>query len=58
MNKESFSGVIYNGVMWFNTHDSSEKWLKSIYENDKGIELKKCDSNCITNKLVVDGKKV
>lgn len=31
-NKESHPVVLYKGVTWKNTHDNSEKWLKSIYD--------------------------
>ena len=26
------SSTIYKGITWKNTHDNSEKWLKSIYD--------------------------
>ena len=30
--KTKESSTIYKGITWKNTHDNSEKWLKSIYD--------------------------
>lgn len=58
VNKESFSGVHYKGITWYNTCDNGEKWLKSIYEHDKGIQENGKTSNIVITKLIVDGKRV
>ena len=58
VNKESFSGVYYKGITWYNTCDNREEWLKSIYEHDKGIQEKVQGGAPIVTKLVVDGKRV
>lgn len=58
VNKESFSGVHYKGITWYNTCDNGEKWLKSIYEHDKGIQSNEKTSNIVITKLIVDGKRV
>lgn len=57
-NKESHSGIQYKGVIWFNTYDNPEKWLKSIYDNEKEVILVKTEYNSIVTKLIVDGKRV
>lgn len=41
---ESNSQVIYKGINLINHCDNSDKWLKSIYEEDNAI--KKCN-NCL-----------
>lgn len=39
--KTNAGSVIYKGVTWMNTHDNSEKWLKSIYDiEDEGKDNK------------------
>lgn len=58
VNKESFSGVHYKGITWYNTCDNGEKWLKSIYEHDKGLQKNEKTSNIVITKLIVDGKRV
>ena len=57
MNKESFSGIIYQGVWWSNSHKNESQWLKSIYENPivfKDIQKEHRDVN--KKLLIKDGK--
>ena len=57
-NKESHSGVIYKGIIWFNTYDNCDKWLKSIYKYNTSLAKKEQTNNPIITKLIIDGKKV
>ena len=58
-NKESHSGVIYKGIIWFNTYDNCEKWLKSIYDyNNEVSENNVKKITPIITKLIIDGRKV
>lgn len=57
-NKESHSGVLYKGIIWFNTYDNCDKWLKDIYGYDRGLEKKEQTINPIITKLIIDGKTV
>lgn len=57
INKESHSGIQYKGIIWFNSYDNPDKWLKSIYEH-KDSNNKKSIIKPIITKLVINGESV
>lgn len=57
MNKESFSGIIYQGVWWLNSHKNESQWLKSIYKHPIVFKEIQKEHRDVSRKLLIkDGE--
>lgn len=58
MNKESFSGILYDGVKWGNYCNRTDLYLKPINVSKIKFENDKNNSPKTITKLIINGKKV